>query len=111
MLAGDTAMNTLEEQFHEQMLNVYRNAKEKCSYPATRFRQMVSERGGLKAAKDLLHHPGFSDGFIALWEKGHVGLTMEALVLRQPWSELFTEEELAVARKRLEEVGYNPCNT
>ena len=38
----------------------------------------------------LLHAPGFSDGFTALWEHGRLDLTMEARVIREPWSSLFT---------------------
>jgi len=32
--------------------------------------------------------------------------SMEYLVLQKPWCDLFTEEQLAVARKRLERVGF-----
>jgi hypothetical protein len=100
-------MEEIERRFHEQMVNIYERAKAECNYNATRFLQMVTELGGLGAAKALLHAPGLSDGFTALWECGCLGLTMEALVLRLPWSDLFTEEELAVARKRLTDLGYN----
>ena len=31
---------------------------------------------------------------------------MEATVLREPWRRLFSAEELAVARKRLEDLDY-----
>jgi hypothetical protein len=67
---------------------------------------MVSEEGGLKAAKTLLHADGYSEGLKALWEKGRLDITMEAIVIQEPWSQLFTIDELATARRRLEELGY-----
>ncbi len=33
-------------------------------------------------------------------------ISMEATVLQDPWRELFTEEELAVARQKLAELGH-----
>jgi hypothetical protein len=33
-------------------------------------------------------------------------LTMEALILREPWKNLFTEDERRIAKKRLSDCGY-----
>src|SRR5207253_4103573 len=58
-----------------------------CALPiyfnASRFLQMVGERGGLSTARYLLHAPGLSDGFTALWECDRLDLTVEAYVLKQ----------------------------
>jgi hypothetical protein len=99
-------MESIESRFEAEMVNIYERAKRECNYNATRFLQMMTELGALGTAKALLHAPGLSDGFTALWECGCPGLTMEALVLRSPWCSLFTEEELAVACKRLTDIGY-----
>ncbi len=96
----------LESMFREEMLSIYRTAKYKCNYNATRFLQMIDEQGGLGTAKTLLHSHGYSDGFTALWECKCLDISMEALVLKEPWSQLFTDGELAVARERLHELGY-----
>lgn len=99
-------MDELERRFHQEMINIYRRAKTECDYNATRFLQMVTELGGLQAAKALLHAPGLSDGFTALWERGRLDLTMEALILQASWNGLFLAEELTVAKKRLQDLGY-----
>lgn len=96
----------IQKDFHRAMLGIYESALSDCSYRATRFRQMVLERGGLQAAKDLLRSGGYSEGLTALWECGRLDLSMEALVLKTPWSTLFTDEELTVARQRLQERGH-----
>ncbi len=100
------ADSDLELQFHEEMLQIYHRAKTECRYNATRFLQMVSDAGGLSAARTLLSAPGVSDGFAALWQCGRLDLTVEALVLKSPWRTLFSQHDLEVARKRLEDLGY-----
>ncbi len=72
---------------------------------------MVTEQGGLQAAKTLLRTNALSDGLVELWRRGRLDLTMEALILRSPWKTLFTEEELAIAAERLRELGYTPSKT
>jgi len=42
----------LELEFHHDMLEIYRRAKEECGYNATRFCQMVANNGGLRAAQN-----------------------------------------------------------
>lgn len=96
----------LEAQFHQEMLNVYHRAKSECRYNAIRFLEMVTDHGGLAAAKMLLaskHHP---EGLTRLWKEGRLDISMEALVLKEPWRRLFSEEELRMARKRLDDLGY-----
>ncbi|MBN1568340.1 MAG: hypothetical protein JXA73_10880 [Acidobacteria bacterium] len=99
--------NSIELEFHHEMLSIYTRAKDECNYSATRFLQMVNERGGLQAAKTLLHAEGYSEGLTALWEHGRLDITMEAIVVRQPWSQLFTRDELETARRRLIDLGYS----
>jgi hypothetical protein len=47
-------MNKLENSFHEEMFQIYHQAKKYYNYNATRFYKMVNEKGGLATAKDLL---------------------------------------------------------
>lgn len=98
--------NELENAFHDEMIGVYERARKECRYTATRFMQMVTDQGGLAAAKMLLASPRISEGLTRLWQEKRLDISMEATVLREPWCRLFLPEELAVARKRLEELGY-----
>ena len=95
-----------ESSFHQAMLEIYERAKTECHYNASRFLQMVAERGGLATARYLLHATGLSDGFTALWECNRLDLTVEAYVLKPEWQGLFTRDEIAIARKRLSDLGY-----
>ena len=92
----------LEEMFYAKMLQLYDEQRRVMRAPV-RFLNMVQNHGVLEAARRLLASSSVGDGFVALWEVGRLDLSVEALVLQEPWRALFTEEELAVARQRLEE--------
>lgn len=67
---------------------------------------MVSEHGGLAAARMLLHSREVSEGFTALWERGRLDLTVERHVHRPEFRDLFTSDELDIARARLHTYGF-----
>jgi hypothetical protein len=100
-------MDALEAKFHEAMVNVYHLGKKRCRYSATRFLQMVNERGGLETAKDLLVKTGTSEGLTTLWKNNCLDISMEALVLRPEFEALFTEEERKIAREILVSYDYH----
>ena len=97
----------LEITFDERMRQIYDQAKNECGYTATRFLQMVNADGGLNAARKLLATSAYSEGLTRLWEEKRLDISLEVTVLEQPWSELFTEQELSIARKKLHELGWN----
>ena len=102
-------MANLEEKFHRAMLGVYERAKEACHYNATYFLRMVTEHGGLRAARRLLATDKPSKGFAKLWECGRLDISMEARVAFEPeFAPLFTEAEREIARNRLAQYGYSP---
>jgi hypothetical protein len=94
-------------EFHRTMVKLYERAKDEAGYPASYFLRMVSDHGGVEAAKQLLAVPHVSDGFTALWERGRLDLTVEAHVIDPRWAPLFTEEEIQTARRWLAEFGYD----
>ncbi len=89
------------------MVGIYRDVGEFGYYP-TYFLRMVIDRGGLAAAKQLLSGTDHSSGLVRLWQERRLDLSVEALVLQEPWSDLFTDAELSEAARRLEELGYVP---
>nr|WP_209788573.1 hypothetical protein [Agrobacterium tumefaciens] len=91
------------------MFHIYRRAKEEAGYNALLFLQMLTTKEGLATAKQLINAQKPSDGYTHLYERGHLELTVEAMVIENPkWHGLFTSDELARARKRLIEYGYQP---
>lgn len=97
----------LEQEFYGAMVNIFERAKIEANHVATRFIQMVAEHGGVETARILINANKPSDGYIALWEKGRLDITVEALVQHPKWASLFTAEEIEKARQRLIDYGYN----
>ena len=94
---------TIEQEFHESMISLYKEAKEE-GYTASAFLNMVYGMGGVAAAKQLINDPQPSDGFRRLWEMGRLDLTVEYVVAFEPkYRRLFTQAERIAARKRYEE--------
>jgi hypothetical protein len=92
----------LEAQLHEEMIAIYQHVGRETGYWARRYLQRVRRVGGLQAAKDWLKPKSSpTSGLQKLVEINRLELSLEALVLQQPWSSLFTTEELNVAQKRL----------
>ena len=99
--------DALEIEFHEAMLNIYRRARVEAKYNATLFLQMVVDQGGLQAARTLISSSSVSSGYTALWERGRLDLTVEAMVLQSHrYHPLFTDDELKICEERLREYGY-----
>lgn len=119
---GSRVVSPLELRFHDAMLDVFRLAGEATrrrrsdgtvarGYWASYFLRGVRNHGGPGYAHQLLRKDGTTDGFQRLREEGRLDLTMEALVLKPEYAELFTAEERRVAAHRLAEAGYLPPET
>jgi hypothetical protein len=104
--AGPRPKTAQETRFAERILKLYKQIRKECGYKPSRLFGLLSAYGGVGTARTLINGPFPSDGFTELLLRGRLDLTMEALVLRSPWSHLFTAEELAAAKKRLDDCGY-----
>ena len=96
----------LEKQFHKDMIGIYEKAKNECGYIATRFIQMVAEKGGLVTAKELINKDEDTYGFERLYELKRLDLSVEALVLEDKYKDLFTSFEKKKCKDRLKKYGY-----
>jgi len=99
----------IKNRFNLAMWGIYKSAKNEANYNATRFLQMLHENGGLETAHILINAPTVSDGYTALWKRGRLDLTVEALILDNPeYHSLFTDDELRSAKNRLIDYQYAP---
>ena len=92
----------LQDEFHRAMIGVYETAKDH-EYFATYFKRMVDSCGGVEAAKRLLAAREIQAGLMKLWALNLLDHSMEALVIQERFRSLFTDEEVAEARRRLED--------
>jgi hypothetical protein len=98
---------TLELEFHEAMIELYRRAKSEINYPARYLLDMVANEGGRETARYLLDTKEPSDGYVVLWENGRLDLSVEAEVLKPKWHDLFSDDQRAVAIRRLREYHFD----
>ena len=97
----------LEKRFEEEMRQVYRNVKE--AYRAPNYLlQAIDDRGGFEVARTLMDKLHPSETFHALWEIKRLDLSVEALVLKEPWRQLFEQKHLDKAEKRLRDCDFDP---
>ena len=103
-----TDVGSLASEFQDTLVAGCDECWRACRYNPSYFRRLVLQHGGVAAAKQLIRSEQPSEGLARLWECRRLDLSMEAEMLQPRWRLLFTEDELAVARRRLAELGYDP---
>jgi hypothetical protein len=95
-------MTDIEARFgHDMVEKVYRAAGRETGYWAGYFLKAVKQHGGVGAARRLLERGGVSKGLARLASFDRLDLAMETLVLDPAYAGLFTDEERAIAARRL----------
>jgi 5-methylcytosine-specific restriction protein A len=95
-------MTDIEARFEQDMVEkVYRAAGRETGYWAGYFLRSVKRFGGVGAARRLLERGGVSQGLARLASLDRLDLAMETLVLDPAYGPLFTDEERAIAARRL----------
>lgn len=95
-----------EEGWHREMLNIHAEARA-IGYSASRFIQMLNERGGLAAAKGLIDSDQPSEGFTKLWKLQRLDISVEARALKPEYRALFEPAEIKKCRDRLAAYEWN----
>ena len=78
-----------------------------------RWLQMEAEHGSLKACKLILTpqpEGWWTEILTSSWERRRLKWSVEAIALNPEFASLFTDQERAVARARLEALGYDPSS-
>jgi hypothetical protein len=94
-----------EERLNLELRGTYEAARQRGD-TATYFLQMLEEHGGLETAKRSLAKSEPQTGLFELWQLDLLHESMEAVVLQDKFKDLFSDDEPAEARRRLEELGY-----
>jgi hypothetical protein len=95
---------TLEDEFTAALRGTIDVARQRHYIPHY-FIQMLDTYGGMETARRLIAAREPQAGLMKLWELGLLDESMEAVMLRQQFQPLFSADELAEARRRLEELG------
>ena len=98
--------NRLEDLLEREFQRAVSVCIDQYGYRPSYFLQMLGNYGPIDTAIRLVTAAKFHEGFTRLWELRRLDLTVEAIILRNPYSQLFTKEVLEKARQRLEQLGY-----
>lgn len=90
----------------ETFITAWAMARAKAESLGVRVRP-VENTEAVKSAHRILSGNRLSDGFNLLQAKGHLELTLEALVIDKRFTALFSDEEANEALTRLLEAGYH----
>lgn len=91
------------------MINTFVTAEKEIGYRPTVFLSMITERGSLVTAKQLINSPLESYGYKKLRSNGRLDLSVEAIVVDNPeYHPLFTPKEIELAKTKLIHDGYQP---
>jgi len=100
----------MTQKLEDDLEREFRKSVEICishyRYRPSYFLQMLDNYGAADTAIKLVTAPKFHEGFTKLWELGRLDLTVEAIVLRSPYNQLFAKEVLDSASERLKALGY-----
>lgn len=96
----------LEQEFKNDMEAIYENTKRDLKINSTRFLQMIRQYGGVEAAKRLIGKTVITDGITEICLQKRWDLLVESYVLQAKYHELFSDEDRAICKKRLEEYGW-----
>jgi hypothetical protein len=91
----------LVKQFDQAMRTICQRAKSEANYYATLFLQTLYDKGGLLTAKYLVSTRKPSEGYLRLYQRQRLDLTVEAMIVEnRKWHRLFTPDELDRAGRR-----------
>ena len=98
--------NEMEDDFKRELLRAVDVCINRYRYRPSYFLQMLDNYGAVGTVIKLVTADKFHEGFTKLWEFGRLDLTVEAIMLRSPYRQLFTKEVLDKALERLTALGY-----
>src|SRR5437016_3085263 len=96
----------LHSEFEREMWRLYEEPKAKYGYIASYYREMLQQHKALETARRLAGDTKHHEGLTRLWELKALDLSVEALVLREPWRQFFDADVLSAARAKLRALGY-----
>ncbi len=96
--------NKLEDMLEREFQRAVSICIDQYGYRPSYFLQMLGNYGPVDTAIKLVTAPKFHEGFTRLWKLRRLDLTVEAIILRNPFNQLFTKEVLEKAIKRLKQL-------
>ncbi len=99
-------MIALEKKLQQEVIKNCELAEKEYGCKMTKFLQTIERFGIVKTAQEILRKGRTSDCFNKLAEVGRLDLTIEAVIVKGEYAELFTDEQVNDCYELLCEKGY-----
>ena len=104
----ETNTEQLKKLFHQEIIDLYKMMIKSVKYKPTRLMDFINKYGGYEAAVKYISTESNVQDFAILWEKERLDLSVEALITKEKYRELFSEEILSFCDHKLKEYSYAP---
>lgn len=99
-------MGALEKKLQQEVIKGCETAEKEYDCRMTRMLETIDKFGIVRTAQEIIRKSRTSDCFDKLVKAGHIELTMEAIITKTQYAELFTDEEVNYCYDLLCENGY-----
>ncbi len=104
----ETNTEQLKKLFHQDMIDLYKQIIKSVKYKPTRLMDYINKYGGYEAAVKYISTESNVQDFAILWEKERLDLSVEALITKEQYRELFNEDIVNFCDRKLKEYSYAP---
>lgn len=104
----ETNTEQLKKLFHQEIIDLYKQIIKSVKYKPTRLMDFINRYGGYEAAVKYISTESNVQDFAVLWEKERLDLSVEALITKEQYRPLFSEEILSFCDRKLKEYSYAP---
>ncbi len=96
----------LEKQLEQKLIEASEICRTIYRYYPSRFLQIMNSKSAVETAKQLVMDSKYHEGLTKLWELKRLDLTVEAIIIQDPYCKLFSDEILVKTKEKLNELGY-----
>ncbi|MBE6022307.1 MAG: hypothetical protein E7231_03615 [Cellulosilyticum sp.] len=104
----ETNTEQLKKLFHQEIIDLYKQVIKSVKYKPTRLMDFINKYGGYEAAVKYISTESNVQDFAILWEKERLDLSVEALITKEQYRPLFSEDILSFCDRKLKEYSYAP---
>lgn len=104
----ETNTEQLKKLFHQEIIDLYKQIIKSVKYKPTRLMDYINRYGGYEAAVKYISTESNVQDFAVLWEKERLDLSVEALITKEQYRVLFSEDILSFCDRKLKEYSYAP---
>ncbi|MEW8247295.1 MAG: DUF3732 domain-containing protein [Candidatus Thiodiazotropha endolucinida] len=90
-----------EAELYAHLKGLIQRCRDELNYNPSYFSKMLEQHGAIRSVTQLVLDKNISEGLTRLALEERLDLSVEAVVIEKPWSELFDDEVIKAAKLKL----------